>query len=366
MRTLLVAIGGGGDAITAAALAGPLRTEPPVMVTTYSWDRLMIDPLPGPRVVADFTGLYEPAAGVHEVLATTRPVPPAGSSLPRLAAELPARLLLLDPTAGAVGMAEQLLRAAAFCGATSLTLVDVGGDVLTDGHDPGLRSPLADQLALAAAVRSGLPTRLLITGAGLDGELPVPTITRRLSELGGQPLESLTAEDIEPVRHAFAWHPSEASGLLAAAALGLRGRVEVRDAADQVDLTDGTTAVFAVDAARAAAVTPSCRLVDSKSLSEAETIVRQITGLSEIRYETDKALMRAQRQPRHPTMADLDVIDRHAAEAAARGADYISLRRLAELTDATSPDSFASLIGLLTLHRSDCRLTSIYRTTRQH
>jgi hypothetical protein len=41
--------------------------------------------------------------------------------------------------------------------------------------------------------------------------------------------------------------------LLAAAASGRRGRVEVRGAGDQVELTDSTTDLFAVDIKRAAA-----------------------------------------------------------------------------------------------------------------
>ena len=50
-------------------------------------------------------------------------------------------------------MATQLLATAELFEADTLTLVDLGGDVLTDGKDPGLRSPLADQLALAACLR---------------------------------------------------------------------------------------------------------------------------------------------------------------------------------------------------------------------
>jgi hypothetical protein len=54
--TLYIAAGGGGDAITATALAHAFQDPEPV-VMTYSWDRLMIDPVPGPRSAGDFTGL---------------------------------------------------------------------------------------------------------------------------------------------------------------------------------------------------------------------------------------------------------------------------------------------------------------------
>ena len=73
------------------------------MILTFSWDRLMIDPLPGPRSADDFTGLIELSPGLFEVLPGSTPKPPAGSSLPRLAGELDSRILLLDPSRGAVG-----------------------------------------------------------------------------------------------------------------------------------------------------------------------------------------------------------------------------------------------------------------------
>lgn len=102
----------------------------------------------------------------------------------------------------------------------SIAPIDVGGDALTNGTDPGLRSPLADQLALAACVRTGIPTRLLIAGPGPDGELPYETITERLTQLDVESLPSITDAEINAVRHVFTWHPSEASGLLAAAPPG--------------------------------------------------------------------------------------------------------------------------------------------------
>lgn len=167
-RTLTIAAGGGGDAITAAVLARRLQFEPVVMA--YSWDRLMVDPLPGPRTRDDFEGLHELAPNVWEVVATSTVRPPGGSTLPQLAGELPARMLLLDPSNGAVGMAEQMRAAAEYFRAHELALVDVGGDAVAGGYEPGLRSPLADFLALAAACRTDLWVELLIAGVELDGE----------------------------------------------------------------------------------------------------------------------------------------------------------------------------------------------------
>ena len=45
----------------------------------------------------------------------------------------------------------------------------------------------------------------------------------------------------------------------------------------------------------------------------------------------------------HADQDDLQGIDQHAQEAAARGADYISMRRLSELIGATTLDAYADL-----------------------
>lgn len=360
-QTLIIAAGGGGDAITAAALAPILGVSEPV-VLTYSWDRLMIDPLPGPRTAAEFTGLGHPAPRVAEILPSTAPVSPAGSSLPRLAGELPARILLLDPVDGANGMAVQIKAAADLFHASGLAVLDVGGDIITNGTDPGLRSPLADQLALAASVQSGLPARLVITAPGLDGELPADTVLARLESLKAGQLPNLDSAILASVRNVFRWHPSEASGLLAAAADHRRGLVEVRDAGDQVMLSDDTTTLFTADAEAAVAVTPAARLLDSRSLAEAEETVREATGISEIRYETSKAARLRDQVARLPDQSDLTAIDRHAQAARERGAQYISARRLAELLGATTLDAFSALSDLLAAERPDHYEPSLYRT----
>jgi hypothetical protein len=360
-ETLIVAAGGGGDAITAVALASALNITRPVILT-YSWDRLMVDPVPGPRSAAEFAGLSRLAPHVIEVVPSATSVAPASSSLPRLAGDLPARLLLLDPAGGAAGMAAQIRSAADLFQASGVAILDVGGDVLTDGADPGLRSPLADQLALAACVRSGVPARLMIAAPGIDGELPPEVILHRLGALAAQELPHLSDSDVAPVRHVFRWHPSEASGLLTAAAGGCRGLVEVRDAGDQVLLSDQTTALFAADAQAALEITPAARLLNTRSLKEAEAIIREATGISEIRYEAGKAARLRDQPARAPSPVDLPVIDAHARDARERGAQFISTRRLAELLHATTLDAFAGLCDLLAEARPGHYEPSLYRT----
>lgn len=360
--TLLVAAGGGGDAITAAAL-GPalgLTDEQPVILT-YAWDRLIIDPLPGPRAAADFTGLRQLAPDVLEILPTTVPIPPVGSTLPRLAAELPARLLLFDPTGGAVGMARQIAAAADYFDADEVALVDVGGDALTNGKDEGLRSPLADLLALAACSLVDVPARLLVPAPGIDGELPEGIVLARISKLGGERLAVLGGEAFKPIREVFGWHPSEASGLVAAAAGGMRGLVEVRDAGCHVHLTDATATLYALYASDLTASGPAAALRAAVSLAEAAAMAARLTGISEIDYERRKAEGLRDQISHAPTKDDLECIDAHAADAAGRCADFISIRRLAELIGVRSWADLSTFRQLLSAERARRYRPPIYR-----
>src|SRR5512146_249454 len=102
---LLVAAGGGGDALAAVMVyAAVNRGEPAPSTLTYAWERLRVDPVPGPRGRADFTGLRPVGECNGQVTPTTACRPPSASTLPRLAAEIEARLLLIDPTGGAHGI----------------------------------------------------------------------------------------------------------------------------------------------------------------------------------------------------------------------------------------------------------------------
>src|SRR5215510_11207188 len=143
MARVYVAAGGGGDALAAAIIHRALGHHDPAVIATYAWDRLVIDPLPGPRTPADFAGLQPVGRHNYAITGTTTPRPPSGSTLPRLAADIPDELVLLDPTGGAIGMRTQLQELVTINEADELTVLDVGGDALAQGDEPSLRSPLA-------------------------------------------------------------------------------------------------------------------------------------------------------------------------------------------------------------------------------
>ncbi|MEV0120627.1 DUF1152 domain-containing protein [Streptomyces sp. NPDC050703] len=330
MTRLIVAAGGGGDVVAAAMLhAARYGDEDQAVILTYAWDRLLIDPVPGPRSAHDFIGLGTVTPSVRSVPTTARPVAPAGSTLPRLASGLPQTLALLDPSRGAEGVTAQLEELVAHLTPESVDLLDVGGDILARGDEPTLKSPLADALTLAACCRVEVPVRLLVAGPGLDGELPADS----LRPLLGPVVHTFTAEDVVPVSSILEWHPSEATGMLAATARGVRGTCEIRDAGLPVPLTHASPRLHEVDPHEALSRNALARaLMATTTMGEAEARSREVCGFSEIDYERDKAT-RTQEQP--PVALDAEAVlrrlDQFESGARARGITHTTFRHLTEV-----------------------------------
>jgi hypothetical protein len=333
---LYVAAGGGGDALAAAMLHEARAPGQRAVVATYAWDRLLIDPLPGPRPAADFTGLEPVGAGLWQVTAHTAPIPPAGSSLPRMAADLDAQILLLDPYRGALGMAAALAEAVRVFDPDGVTLVDVGGDVLARGDEPELKSPLADHLALAACLGLDAEVDVAVLGLGLDGELPVAYALARIEAAGGRPGPRLESRHVEAIAPLLAWHPSEASGMLAAAACGVRGTVEVRDAGSHIVLDEASPDSWLIPAGALAAtgLLPDS-LAGTADLGQVEAAVRAVCGGCELDYERRKAasLREAPAAPADPGRL-AERYQRFMLDGAARGSDFVTIRRMAEMIGA--------------------------------
>ena len=93
--------------------------------------------------------------------------------------------MLIDITGGPPGAAEGIAAAAGRLGCDLVVYVDVGGDALAAGDEPGLASPLCDAIMLAAGLRlagrlDGVAT---VIGAGCDGELTPDEVLARVAAL---------------------------------------------------------------------------------------------------------------------------------------------------------------------------------------
>ncbi|MEU4162948.1 DUF1152 domain-containing protein [Actinoplanes sp. NPDC026670] len=346
MGTLLVAAGGGGDAIAAAALSA-LAPDDAVGIATMAWDRLIIDPLPGPRSAADFRALRA-RQGWWQVTPHSRPIAPAGSTLPRLAAEIPLPLVLLDPTRGAYGMRQQIQNAATELRADHIRLVDVGGDLLGRPGDTGLRSPFADALTAASCVT--LPAKAWIAGPGLDGELTEDLVWHRAAKRAT--VHTLGLEIWKPYLPVLDWHPTEATALLASATQALRGTVEIRDAGLPVHLTDRSPTVLEIDLTAVADINPLVPvLTRTDSLAEAEHQAVQAMGATELQAERAKAAAKTERfqPPAGDALASLpewEIAARH------RNIDFVTYRRIAEALGHTDVPTIKTLLAARHPHRA--------------
>jgi len=345
MTRLIVAAGGGGDAVAAAMLVTALYGDSEqAVILTYAWDRLLIDPVPGPRGTDDFTGLEPLTPTVWKVPAEARPIAPAGSTLPRLAAELPHTFALINPGQGAECVTRQLEELVTHLQPTSIDLLDVGGDVLARGDEPTLKSPLADSLTLAACGQVNAAMRLLVAGPGLDGELPHEDLQGMLGPL----VHTFTAEDTEPISPVLEWHPSEATGMLAATARGVRGTCEVRDAGLPIPLTDESPTVHEVDLDEALSRNELARaIMATTTLDQVEALSREICGFSEIDYERNKALwLKDQRPAKLDAESTLLQLAQFETEVRSRGVTHTTFRHLTEVLnlDGSQRDDLRQLL----------------------
>jgi len=336
---LLIAAGGGGDALASGMVAQAVGFQP-AGIATFAWERKMFDPLPGPRSPSDFEGLSHHRPELWQVGSRSR-LRVGKSFLPEVAGAVGCPLYLLDPANGAVGLVDQLHSLAQHLRVDTSVVVDVGGDILAEGDEPGLRSPLADSMILASA-RSLDNVHLVALGLGLDGELREREWHRawREGRRGGWWTSApLTAKVANASRPHFWWHPSEVTGLACLAALGYRGHVELRGEGLVTHLTPDSALVHSLNLQRVYdrnRVARALRL--TQSLEEADSVVRRICGRTEMDVERAVAHRLTRRPETDPmTFRDLERLESTLAayceEAHGRGVQYLTMRRVAEVLD---------------------------------
>lgn len=213
----------------------------------------------------------------------------------RLAGVLGERVLLVDPWPGPESVAAALDDAARQLGADLIALVDVGGDVLAEGHEPGLGSPLADSLLLAAGKHLQTAAIGAVWGAACDGELTLDEVLGRIAALAaadaligawGTPRELLPR-----LEAAIAAVPTEASAMAVACVRGQHGTAQIRSGARTVPLSPvgGLTFVFDVRRALDSRAAPMAALVqDAGSLDAAEALLQAEGIRSELAYERER------------------------------------------------------------------------------
>lgn len=244
-RTLVLGIGGGGDVVGALALARlSERLGTPAVLAGVTWERIAVDPYPGPRSIEQIVG------GTRIGDAAVLISPDEGAATPegvefsesRLARHLGAETVLVDVSRGAARAAAGVEAAARELDCDLILFVDVGGDVLATGTEPGLGSPLCDAVMLAAAqeVERRLARLACVLGPGCDGELTTEEVIGRVAAIarsgGWLGTASVTAEVADELERAARANYTEASLQLARCARGEVGEAPIREGRRSVTL----------------------------------------------------------------------------------------------------------------------------------
>jgi hypothetical protein len=301
-RPLCLGIGGGGDVVGALATAEACRLyhgARPVL-GGVTWERRPIDPEPGPRREDEIEGARRLAPGILGADAETR----VRSSDVRFAESRMAGLLgeetvLVDATRGPAAIAAGLRSAAAELACDLVVFVDVGGDALAHGDEPGLASPLCDAVLLAAAAHlaesDALPVLGAVFGIGCDGELTPDEVLERVGEVaaagGLAGVRGLTGPVVERLDAAVAAVPTEASAQALRCFRGETGDVTIRDGRRRVRLSPAgaLTVYFDVVAALGSAARLALLVRDAEDLDAANELLRGLGIRSELDYEREMA-----------------------------------------------------------------------------
>lgn len=252
-RCLVVGIGGGGDVVGALAfgLAAADAYGVEFIPGGLTWERRVVDPLPGPRRLDEIAS----AERLNEGVALAGPDTSGPGDFrfceARMAEFLGAPVALIDPNLGPRRTAAALDDGAEQLGCDHVILLDVGGDVLAHGDEPGLASPLADAVLLAAAAHMRTPTTGCVFGAGCDGELEPSEVMERVRELEACFDVALGAAAIERAFAATATVVTEASAMALRCARGETGIVEIRRGLRTVTLTADGGRLICFDPAHA-------------------------------------------------------------------------------------------------------------------
>jgi hypothetical protein len=298
-RPLVLGMGGGGDVVGALATAELCRlydgADP--VVGGVTWERRPIDPVPGPRTVEEIEGGEELAPRILLAGADThvrgRGIRFAES---RLAEFLGRSTVLVDITGGARTVADGLAQAARRLERDLIVFIDVGGDVLAQGSEVGLTSPLCDAVMLAAAERlriSGHAVLAGVFGIGCDAELTpaeVLELIAKVAAVGGLcGARGLTEPVAETLEGAMQHVPTEASAQAVRAFRGVSGRIPIREGRRTVELSSAAAVTFYLDVeATIQATGRLARAVDgAEDLEEASRALNRLGVLTELDRERE-------------------------------------------------------------------------------
>jgi hypothetical protein len=302
-RALVIGVGGGGDGVGALAAARFLEfCGLEFILGGLSWERFVFDPVPGPRMLSEVENVRAIHPRVWMANSESRTKTGVFFAESKMAAVLNGEILLVDINGGVDEVVQGLEAAMQEFKTDLLVGLDVGGDSLAQGHERGLRSPLADSVMLAAYAeleKRGHRTLWGVFGYGSDGELTVDEVESALSQLAAAGAwlgtTSLTPRIAAELSDVIKTVSTEASAIPVQCFHGAWGETRIRTDQRSVKLTPLTALIFFVSATKlfqtlsrpAQAVSQSSSLEAANDALHARGIRTEL-DLERDRYRTTK------------------------------------------------------------------------------
>ncbi|ADI31159.1 DUF1152 domain-containing protein [Staphylothermus hellenicus] len=294
-RVLVIGIGGGGDVVSAAVIAYMLRK---LGVKTYIgsivWERFVYDPVPGPVHLGEMRKikLVDRYVGVIDqesyAVRNGRKIVFQAVNVSRALNE---EIFVFDLWSGVKGYVEGVNRVAEKYSIDKIVGVDVGGDVLAEGYEDNLWSPLADAMGLAMLYHFK-NSYLIIHSPGSDGELSQEYVLQRLSIIasmkGYYGAIGLDRNDIEILEKILKYAESEASRAALVAFQGFYGNMPIRRNTRSIKINLINTLMFITDPRITYGLSKPAQLVDNtSSLEEANNKLDKAGIYTEYNLEKD-------------------------------------------------------------------------------
>ncbi|OLS12728.1 MAG: hypothetical protein RBG13Loki_3650 [Promethearchaeota archaeon CR_4] len=287
-RWLLIGIGGGGDIYGCLPLKWNLEQIGfEVHLGSLTWERDVVDPKSVPRRVTDLEHV--------ELIGEYGAIGNANTCLEKFCfqgALLSSRLkgekvFFVDINGGPSGVRVAINAYCTRFDITGVVGLDVGGDVIATGQEPGLESPLADATMLSGIAQIDPKYRAIIGifGMNADGELTQPELLLRFSTIAregylgaighGPAAFALLKEVLNDDKHV-----TEASRQPLRALAGEIGQTRIRNGHRRVDINLLLTITFLFDARK---IFPLCPIAyeirDAESITEVDRRIRTKFGI---------------------------------------------------------------------------------------
>ena len=297
-HALVIGVGGGGDVVGALATARFLEfCGLNFTLGGLSWERYVFDPIPGPRSLNE----VEAVRALHPSVWLANPQSRTKTGVyfaeSRMAEIQGREVLLVDVSGGVEAVVAGVEVAAREFKADLIAGIDVGGDSLAQGGEPGLRSPLADSIMLAAfAALEQRGHRALwgVFGYGSDGEVTVDEIEAALNRLAAEGgllgAWSLTPKVAAELEHVIQTVQTEASAIPVECWRGAWGEKSIRSDRRQVKMTPLTALTFFISPTVLFRTLsrPARAVAQSGSLEEANEALHAIGLNTELDLERER------------------------------------------------------------------------------